>query len=217
MRDEKKAFANPCAAFDFDGTLVDSNGAAIRLLERFFAAHGGTMSAEFLEAAKTMNMVQTSKALKAETGASESPEEIAAWIEAKARADYDTAAEKPGACAYVRRLYGRGVRLCVVSATDEEVIRPVLRRLGIEDCFRFILTVSEVGGAGKDKPDIFLEAARRLGVPCGDVTLYDDALEALRSAQRAGLRTVCVYDEAGAATAQEARVLCDGYLERYEW
>ena len=212
---KNEIFKNPYAVFDFDGTLVDSNEAFIEILSDFFTSNFSRLRPELIEEAKTMDMEQTCRAVKKWTGTFASVEEIANILESRAADFYNNKVElKPGAKAFVQALIALGARLCIASATDEDTIQGVLRRLGMDSCFEFIVTVPQVGAA-KDKPDIFLEAARRFGNPNhSEITVYDDSLEALKSAMSVGMRTVCVYDAAGDTTG--ARQFCDAYIDSFE-
>lgn len=214
---ETTAYTNPYAIFDFDGTLVDSNEAFIQILRDFFAQHHTVLEEAFIENAKTLNFDQTCAAMQAATGCKESPAEIGAFINAKSDRFYAQEVElKPGVKAYVQALANQGVKMCVASATEDIIIWDVLRRLGLDACFQFVITVSQIDGITKDKPDIFFEAARRFGVEDrSQVTVYDDALGALKSAKSAGMCTICVYDDAGAGTMEEAKALCDGYIDSF--
>ena len=66
--------------------------------------------------------------------------------------------------------------------------------------------------AGKDRPDVFLEAARRLGAAPEDVAVYEDAIYAARTAKAAGFRVIGVYDDASAASWAELNALCDATI-----
>ena len=69
----------------------------------------------------------------------------------------------------------------------------------------------------KDQPDIYNEAARRLGVPePGDAAVYEDALAAGRTAKGAGYHLVAVRDEYAAAGWEELKALADEVLEDWE-
>ena len=86
-----------------------------------------------------------------------------------------------------------------------------MRRLDLWNRFRFVLSADEVG-VGKSRPDIFVEAARRLGAAPCRVTVFEDTLEAIRSARSAGFRVVGVYDESGAAAAAQCSAESDCFV-----
>ena len=81
------------------------------------------------------------------------------------------------AVAFVRALRDRGVRVAVASSSKN--CGPILERAGLEDLFeaRVDGVVSEeLGLAGKPAPDIFLEAADRLGVSPDRALVVEDAI-----------------------------------------
>ena len=98
----------------------------------------------------------------------------------------------------LEQLHRAGCALCVASATAEPLMDACLTRLGVGDYFRFLLSCETVG-AGKNQPDVYFEAARRLGCAPEEAAVYEDALYAAETAKRAGFYTVGVYDESAAA------------------
>ena len=65
----------------------------------------------------------------------------------------------------------------------------------MDGCFDFLLSC-ETLGVGKSRPDIYLEAARRLGAAPGEIAVFEDALYAVRTAREAGFYVVGVAEEA---------------------
>ena len=85
-----------------------------------------------------------------------------------------------------RRYHGR-VPMAVASAGRREIVEDTLRATGIRDLFREIVTVEDVDGRTKPAPDLFLEAARRLGVDPERCTVFEDTDEGIEAAIRAGM------------------------------
>jgi beta-phosphoglucomutase-like phosphatase (HAD superfamily) len=50
-------------------------------------------------------------------------------------------------------------------------------------------------GVGKDRPDIYLESAKRLGLEVGEICVFEDSYVALETAKAAGFQTVGIFDE----------------------
>jgi HAD superfamily hydrolase (TIGR01509 family) len=94
----------------------------------------------------------------------------------------------PGAVAAVRRLADRWP-LGLASSADRPVIDAVLQRAGIADCFTVTVAGEEVA-AGKPAPDIYLAAARRLGVDAADAAAVEDSTNGLRAAAAAGMLVI---------------------------
>lgn len=198
------------AIFDMDGTLIDSMGYWQRLGREYLTGKGVTGDlTDVLERIKPMTMTESAALFSAEFGLAGTPAELAAEMngimETHYRADILL---KPGVAEYLAALRADGVRLCVASATAPDLVAACLERLGVLDHFEFLLSCEEVG-AGKDKPDVYLAAADRLGAQPGEAAVYEDALYAARTANEAGFYTVGVYDPSGEAHWDEMTALAD--------
>lgn len=202
-----------CAIFDMDGTLIDSMGCWQRLGREYLAKMGVRENVEpVIERIKPMTMLESSAVFMEAFGIPGPPERIAAEMNAMMDAHYRSDIPlKSGAADYLRALQRKGVRLCVATATPEPLARACLERLGVADCFAFLLICDAVA-AGKDRPDVFLEAARRLGAVPEDVAVYEDAIYAARTAKAAGFWVAGVYDDASAADWAALNALCDATI-----
>lgn len=202
-----------CAIFDMDGTLIDSMGYWQRLGREYLAKMGVVENVEpVIERIKPMTMLESSALFMEAFGLPGPAERIAAEMNAVMDAHYRSDIPlKPGAADYLQTLRREGVRLCVATATPEPLARTCLERLGVADCFAFLLSCDAVS-AGKDRPDVFLEAARRLNAAPADIAVYEDAVYAARTAKSAGFYVIGVYDDASAANWAALCALCDATL-----
>jgi beta-phosphoglucomutase-like phosphatase (HAD superfamily) len=89
----------------------------------------------------------------------------------------------------VRELASAGYRLAVASSSNRELIDTVLRRLDSTELFEVTVSSEEVS-RGKPAPDVYLEAARRLGVDPARCVAVEDSASGIRSAHAAGLRVI---------------------------
>ena len=204
----KKRFA----IFDFDGTLVDSMP-YWQQEERDFLVNRGVSDPEtvdkVLERIKPLNIMEASQIMVDWFQFPDKPEEVGAGFVAHMAARYrESIPAKDGVGAYVDALRRDGVRMAVASGTDTELMEICLQRLGLRDCFEFLLSCLEVG-AGKDRPDIYLEAARRFGASPGEIAVYEDSAVAMRTAKDAGFYGVGVYDPPSAGHWDELQALAD--------
>lgn len=206
-----------CAIFDMDGTLIDSMGYWQRLGREYLAKVGVQENVEpVIERIKPMTMLESSALFMEAFGIPGPPERIAAEMNAVMDAHYRSDIPlKPGAADYLRTLRRADVRLCVATATPEPLARACLERLDVADCFDFLLSCDTVA-AGKDRPDVFLEAARRLDAAPADIAVYEDAIYAVRTAKAAGFYVVGVYDDASAANWAELNTLCDTTIRDWQ-
>jgi HAD superfamily hydrolase (TIGR01509 family) len=95
-----------------------------------------------------------------------------------------------GAVEVVRELAGRWP-LGLASSANRPIIELVLDQSGLTSCFRTTVSSEEVA-RGKPAPDVYLEAAARLGVPPERCAAVEDSANGLRSAAAAGMWVVAV-------------------------
>jgi HAD superfamily hydrolase (TIGR01509 family) len=79
----------------------------------------------------------------------------------------------------------------IASNSPARWVIPAVDRLGLRDRFAAIVTVDDVG-TGKPAPDVYLEAARRLGVEPSSAVGIEDSASGIASARAAGLRVVAI-------------------------
>ena len=207
----------PFAIFDMDGTLIDSMTYWERLAEEFLERKGiQVVSADLAERIKTMTMTQSAELFIREFGLPGTPETVAAemndMIDEHYRRDIPL---KEGAAEYLKALKARGVRMCVASATAEHLMEACLKRLGVLEDFEFLLSCESVG-AGKDRPDVYWKAARRLGSVPAETAVYEDALYAAQTAKKAGFYVVGVYDENASDKWKDLTVLADETVRSFK-
>lgn len=91
-----------------------------------------------------------------------------------------------------REHHGR-IPLAVASGGNKPIIEMVLRHLGIRELFAAVVTSEDVTNQ-KPAPDIFLEAARRLGVEPASCHAYEDTDLGLQAIRSAGMRAFDVRE-----------------------
>lgn len=198
------------AIFDMDGTLVDSM-AVWRRLGREYLTDRGIVSHidDVLARTRPMTMAESAALFVAEFQLPERPEEVAAEMNSIMEEHYRRDIPlKAGVLDYLSRLRRAGIRMCVASATAPELMEACLLRLGAARYFEFLLSCEEVG-AGKNRPDVFLKAAERLGASPCEIAVYEDSLFAAQTAAAAGFYTVAVYDDSGKESWNELTALTD--------
>ena len=206
------------AIFDMDGTLVDSMGYWDRLMEEYLHRKGiVSVPREILDRTAIMPARETLEVFKRELGVRDTPEAMERTLWSAMEEHYrDHIRLKPGARAYLEALRDRGAAMCVVSATPMPLMELCLATVGVRDMFRFLLSCNDTG-VGKDRPDIYHAAARRLGAERpADTAVFEDALGACRTAKKAGFYVVGVWDEYAAAGWEEIRSLADEIIESWE-
>lgn len=97
----------------------------------------------------------------------------------------------PGVPEVPRALKAQGVRLAVGSSSRLEVIEATLDGLGVRALFDVVVSAADMP-RGKPAPDVFLEAARRLGIPPEACVVIEDSQRGVQAARAAGMRCVAV-------------------------
>ncbi len=105
-----------------------------------------------------------------------------------------------GSLAVVRRLRADGVRMAVVSSSRG--CREILDAAGIADRFELRvdgMTAEAEGLAGKPAPDMFVHAARAMGIPPDRAAVVEDAIAGVQAARAGGFSLVVGIDRTGTA------------------
>ena len=195
--------------FDMDGTLVDSMHYWKGLGRDYLESLGIHPDERLLWMVKAMTMLEGAAYFMDTFHIPGPPQRIVDEMEAMMEEHYRRDVPlKPGVKEYLECLRGRGCRLCVATATAEPLSHACLSRLGVDHLFDFILSC-ETLGVSKNRPDVFLEAARRLGAAPGETAVFEDALYAARTAREAGFYTVAVPEPSYAGDWPELSALAD--------
>ena len=101
--------------------------------------------------------------------------------------------------------------LALASSSNRQIFEEVLELAGLTDCFRATVSSEEVE-RGKPAPDVYLEAARRLGVAPDSCAAVEDSHAGIRSAKAAGMPVVAIPN-ASYPPDSEALALADLTLE----
>ncbi|MDY5349551.1 MAG: HAD family hydrolase [Candidatus Ventricola sp.] len=116
---------------------------------------------------------------------------------------------KPGLLPMLQRLRDEGYAIGLATATDPERARKYLRMVDADGFFDAMVSASMVA-RGKPAPDIYAEAAHRLGVAPAEAMAVEDAPSGIRSAHAAGLAPVMIPDRD--QPSEEIRALCVAVL-----
>ncbi len=177
--------------WDLDGTLVDSEEHHWRAWQNAMAAEGVPITRDqFLETFGWRN----DSIIPHWFGDTVTPERVESIGNAK-EANYRSLvrssgiAPSPGADDWVRRLSGQGWLQAVASSAPRLNIEVVLEVLGLAGCFQAIVSAEDVH-RGKPDPEVFIQAASRLGVASDRSIVVEDARAGVEAAHRAGMRCI---------------------------
>jgi HAD superfamily hydrolase (TIGR01509 family) len=180
--------------FDLDGVLLDSEQVWDEVREELVKERGGRWHDRAQTEMMGMSSVEWSRYMHDELGLPEPPEEISA--EVVRRLDEVYRKRLPlidGAHEAVERLAARWP-LGLASSSNREVIDLVLDLSGLARFFRVTVSSEEVP-RGKPAPDVYLEAARGLGVLSERCAAVEDSDNGIRSAKSAGMRVIAIPNQ----------------------
>lgn len=201
------------AIFDLDGTLLDSMGVWDQVDIDFLNKRGIAVPPDYTTTVFAMQFRQIAEYTIARFGLKDTPEELMQEWDDMASVAYSTTVEaKPGALGYLHDLKAAGVKLGVATSLPPHLREPALRHVGMFGLFDDIVSVDDVNDVGKDQPDVYLLAAKRLGVKPTDCTVFEDLLVAMKSAKSVGMTVWAMHDDSSAADWPEICRLADGVL-----
>lgn len=196
--------------FDMDGVLVDTEQVWDEVREELARDWGGRWHDGAQRAMMGMSSLEWSRYMHEVIGLPQTPAEIDAEVVRRLLDRYRHELPViPGAVAAVRRLAAR-FPLAVASSSNRPVIDAVLDAAGVADAFAATVSSEEVG-RGKPAPDVYLKAARRLGVAAARCAAIEDSSNGMRAAHAAGMRLLA-YPNLHYPPAPDALALADVVL-----
>ena len=187
--------------FDLDGTLIDSMPHHQSAWDAWYARRGLAMnSAEFFSATAGRSNAEILADLFPEL----TPADHDAMADEKEALYREIAAPAlaliGGARVFVEQARADGLRLAVCTASTPLNMALAFERHGIDTWVETVTSPADVSSGpgaaaplrGKPHPDIFLEAARRLGVAPADCLVFEDAPLGVEAARRAGMQAVAL-------------------------
>lgn len=177
--------------FDMDGVLIDSEETWSRVRAAVVARHGGRWTEQDQRNVMGDNSRQWSAYIVRTWNLTVDPQEVFREVlEAMIESYAQGLAVLPGAAEAVAWL-GEHYPLAVALSSPRELIPVALRGAGFGESFPVVVSSDEVE-RGKPEPDVYLLAARRLGVPPGRCLALEDSSNGIRAALAAGMPTIAV-------------------------
>ncbi|OUM93786.1 MAG: phosphatase [Thermobacillus sp. ZCTH02-B1] len=174
--------------FDMDGVIIDSEPIHFEV-DLITARHfGADMDKEDLERFVGMTNPEMWAIIRAEYGISHTVDEIIEYQSGRKIRWLDEADIEPidGIRELLQDLRGRRIPTGLASSSPRPFIEAVLAKFGIRESFDCVISGEEVPN-GKPAPDIYLEAAKRLGVPPAACAVLEDSRNGVLAAKRAGM------------------------------
>ena len=203
------------AIFDLDGTILDSMHIWSEIGLIFLKNKGIVPPPGIEDEFVKMSMVQAAEYYIKNIDPTATVMEIVNEVNTLVQGFYfNDVIKKDGVKEFLEFLKNRGVKMCIATATDKHLVEKALERNGIKEYFSEIFTCSSVG-AGKDTPVIYNVALEYLGTPKENTFVFEDALYAIETANKAGYNILGINDISEKADPEKVKELCNYYINDY--
>lgn len=181
--------------FDLDGTLIDSMGVWNQIDIDFLGKRGLKVPDDYLEKITPMGYEAAADYTIERFGFNETRDDLVKeWYSMAIDAYSNHVKLKNGVKEYLEFLKQNGKVMSVATASDRELVIPVLTNNKVLEYFHNITTVREVK-RGKGYPDIYNEAAKKMNINSEKCIVFEDILAGLKGAKAGNYRTVGVFDK----------------------
>lgn len=192
--------------FDMDGVLVDSEPFHVTIERRQFELNNLAITDEehhqYMGVASDVMWHAIAKGhnlpLKVEVLIAQNLEESIRFFN-----ELKEIPVMPGLVEVLEALTVRGYPMAVASSSFHEIIELILTRTGLRRYFPHIVSSKEAGKS-KPEPDVFLLAARKLGVNPTECLVVEDSFNGIKAAKAAGMRCIA-YQGPGADPARQTQ------------
>lgn len=201
--------------FDLDGTLIDSmwiwEKADRDILERY----GYEMDEEYMEAISKLNNRQCLEYIVERYSLPMGIEELGKEINGEAFKYYSNNVKlKDGAYELVCELKKQGKKMAIATSCLRHMCEAALKNNNILNYFDAIIYSDEIE-KNKSEPDIYIEAANLIGVPPENCIVFEDLPVAAKSARKAGMKVVGVYDSFSKGKENLMKEICHEYIRDF--
>jgi len=200
--------------FDLDGTLLDSMNVWYNTDRAFLKENGVDNPPEDIsDRVKKLTIDKASELFIREFGLDCTVEYIINRIEEIVRNEYfHNIPLKSGVAETLDFLDSRNIPYGVATVTYRSLAEASLKRLGIFDRMKFLLTSAEFP-QGKKNPDIYLKCAEIMKLPPENVLVVEDSLHCIETALNASFLTAGVYDGLSAGDCADIKKVSDYYFD----
>lgn len=179
--------------FDMDGTLIDSMHLWTQAFNEHLSQYG--KSVDFSHGKYGGSPIECILSEVLEQDESIDYPTLIQNIKSRAKELLTTEKVKfmPGAKEFVEKnVLTKKCAIC--SGSEPDVIKAVIGNLNISNNFEVLLSAEEVS-QGKPAPDVWLEAARRIGVKPEECIVFEDAVSGMVGGKKAGMKVIGIVKE----------------------
>ena len=201
--------------FDLDGSLVDSMWIWRQIDIEYLGRYGLKLPEDLQSCIEGMSFKETAEYFKQRFAIPETILEMQATWNQMAWDKYAYEIPlKAGAAEFLKDCRDRGIKLGIASSNSRELINVCLKRNQVDDYFECIMCGTD-GLPGKPAPDIYLAAAKKLGVSPAHCLVFEDIVPGILAGKNAGMRVCAVEDLYSMHQMDEKKMLADFYIKDF--
>lgn len=202
--------------FDVDGVLLNSMPVWENLGELYLNRMGIEAEKDLGEILFEMSLEQGARYLIDRYSLSFTPEQVIDGLNREVKDFYENRVPlKEGVRQFLSEFRERKIPMMIATSGDRKNAEAALLRLKVLQYFQGVFTCSEIG-SGKDQPDIYYAAALQMDTDPADTWVFEDAYHAIRTAKKAGFKTVGIYDKASDRNLAQIWNTADIYLPEFK-
>lgn len=203
------------AIFDLDGTLVDSMWVWSQIDVDYLKSKGHAMPENLNSEICHLSFTQTANYFKERFNLSDSIENILEdWHNMAFHHYSENVKLKDGVKQFLDKLNKKNIKIALATSNSKPLLEACLKNNGIYDYFDSITTTDEVSN-GKNCPDVYLLAAKKLNVEPANCIVFEDILPAIKGAKAANMTVVAVHDKHSLNDLDEIIQTSDKYINSY--
>jgi HAD superfamily hydrolase (TIGR01509 family) len=196
--------------FDLDGTIIDSEHTHKKLYQNMAAALLGydLTDTQYFSSLCGLTDEETFRRILALAARKGDPEKLAI----KKQEEFlryltdGKLGEVPGVGGYIRRLAKEGYLIGLATSATKQEATLALEKCGLTNAFDAVITSEEVD-IGKPEPHIYRKAVQALGLDPSECLVYEDSINGIIAAHKAGIRVVAVGNAADGAVRRAGAMM----------
>ena len=198
--------------FDLDGTLIDSMGIWSKIDEEYLSSFGHIVPENLQEEITHLTLTETANYFKLKFNITDTVENIISTWHEMALSHYSHSIKlKDNVIEFLDSLKRKNIKIALATSNSIPLLEATLKNNGIYHYFDAITTTEEVSKS-KDNPDIYLLSAKKLNVLPEECLVFEDIVQAVIGAKKAGMTVYAIYDESSENQKAELIKLADRYI-----
>ena len=197
--------------FDMDGTLIDSMDAFGGAMIKFLEDNNIEYPSDIVKIITPLGFKGSAEYFLTLGSKKSVPEMLEDFKNYMIDPYTKTIPEKEGVTETLLRLKKEGHSLNVLTASPHVTLDPCLKRLGLYELFENVWSCDDFG-IPKSNPEIYIEAAKRLGTDVTNCIFIDDNVNAVKTAKAAGMHSWGIFDKSSEDYVDEMKEISERYI-----